>query len=964
MRRVGLATVIVVTQVAALAAQQATLQPVTVGDLSFEIKPRVGPVIQYRGLTLLEGAYLRFHSPDWRTTYLSASDRFWASSDTRRVEEMPGEGKRIVLTGAKRNGIELRLVYEIPSEGRLDITAEYSYDAGGPPCNLEYGIALLPPGPYAGQRCVFGAGASCVLPIIPRPGPERFLFKAADISFFSRLGKVRFSAIGEEPEEFTVADWRNYAHNMRLESFVLIRSASVQPGGSARLRTAVEFSPDVPPPAQLVTASAGVGGSAPPAPPAYDFPLIPTPKTVAELDGVFDCGRTLRLVGSANTSARERSFLLTLAADIEGLLGARPEVVVERGEAASHPSAWVVAAEEQTPQLWGPSLDGQWDRHEEGYAVEMRPNAIALAGADAQGLWYATRMVYQVLANAHDENPRHPQARRLKLTNWPDHQIRGMHIPLRRSSDLGFLEQVIRCLGLYHYNLLIFEVHDAVRYDDYPLGSAPGAYEKETVRRLVDLGRRNGLEVVPGINSLGHAQDWLFQPYRLDRLSEFKDLIEDSSRPELRRQRTLCPSNPRVYELLFGIHGELLELFDSRRFFVGLDEAFDWAECPRCRGKRPAVLFADHINKLNDHFRKRNVEMIMFQDMFLEKGDWPRGVPSNSHDTAPAIDLIPRENILMCCWQYTPDTEYPAFSHFVDRGFKCVGASWFQSENIWGYARYVKAHGGQGMIGTTWTPHGWGPGRWQMRTERSRLAAYVRGGDAYWSCDLPATAPKDEGYDADVEIERHYARHATDRRVTYTPLDINRWRNWGLNDTVAGDRAKASFDYGPEHDLSCLIRSAVGMGGVPFEGLETGKAIALRGAWEPNIRAPVEVEGIVVGRRASAIVFLHTCGWEVTRGTPIARYTMHFEDGANQVQDILYGRDILAFDSDYFMYDELDPNCIWPSLVGRTRIAQAVRFHAFRWANHRPDVGIRSLDLASLGTIASPIMLAITTEDR
>jgi hypothetical protein len=94
----------------------------------------------------------------------------------------------------------------------------------------------------------------------------------------------------------------------------------------------------------------------------------------------------------------------------------------------------------------------------------------------------------------------------------------------------------------------------------------------------------------------------------------------------------------------------------------------------------------------------------------------------------------------------------------------------------------------------------------------------------------------------------------------------------------------------------------------------------------------------------------------------VARYTIHFADSTDQVQDILYGRDVLAFDSAYFLYGKLDSQRAWPSLVGRTRAGEALRCHVLRWVNPRPDVAIRSVDLASLGTVASPVVLGITSE--
>ena len=939
-------------------ARGGDLGEVVAGDFRLGIVPRIGPVVSVRGVRIIEGGFLRFHSPDWRTDYLSVRDREWAGLRSVAVTELSDGGQRLTAVAPGRSGLELCVSFDIHPSGRMLFEVEYSYAKGSPPCNLEWAVAAFPPGPCMGQWCTDAAGTKRLLPVEPLPEAERSFFRSPSACFHSRLGDVHAEVTDGSGGTLNVTDWRAYARNLRLASFVLFRSARVEPGASARLCTRIAVTPGPEPDDE--TARMSADGVVLHPPPAYRFPLIPAPKVMESSAGHFDCSRRLTLVAREDAPSRERAALRILAGEVEGLLGTRPDVVT--GEAAPGPAAWITASAAGDVSV--PEADGQWDAAREGYAVSVGRDAIAMGGADAGGLWYATRMVYQILANAHDEDPVAPRAPCCFLASWPDHAIRGMHLSLRTRSDLGLVESLIRCMGLYHYNLLVLEAFDAVRYDAYPLGSAPGAYDKPTLRRLVDTAAEHGLEVVPGINSLGHAQEWLFQPYRLDQLAEFEDIIEDPSRPEVRRQRTLCPSNPRTRELLFGIYGELLELTGARRFFVGLDEAFDWGMCARCKGQDPAVLFAGHTSALHEYLGARGVEMIMFQDMLLEKGTWPLGVPCHSRGTAPAADKIPRGGLLMCCWQYTTGAEYPAFEHFLDKGFTCVGASWFQPENIWGYSRYVDAHGGEGMVGTTWVPHGSSSGHWQVRTARSRLAAYVRGGDAFWSCRLPATAPDDEGYSAEAEIERHYGRHRRHVTSTFRPIDIDASRNWALDDAHAGDRAPAAFDYGPEHDLSCLQGVTVGMGGVPFGGLGSGRCVALRGAWEPNVRAPASVRGIAVNANVRGLLFLHTCGWAVARGTPVARYTIHFADGTHQVQEILYGRDILAVDSDSFPYDRLDTDRVWLSLVGRSRDGQALRFHVLRWANPRPGVAVTSVDLASRGTVAAPVLLAITAHTQ
>jgi len=575
-------------------------------------------------------------------------------------------------------------------------------------------------------------------------------------------------------------------------------------------------------------------------------------------------------------------------------------------------------------------------------------------------------MIYQIAANANDASPEHRLAQCVSIANWPSLKIRGMHIPLEGNIDVQFVKKLLFCLGMYHYNAVIFEVYDSVRYDNYPIASAPTALSKQEWRDLINYAKKQRLEVTPGINSLGHVQQWLFQPDRLNNETfrkQIYEIIEDSCSPEKRRERTLCPSNPKTRELLFGIYGELIDLFQPKYFFVGLDEAYDWCECKLCRGKRPAELLANHVIALNGYFEVRKIKMVMFEDMLLVHGEWPLGTPSNSfpdkYDTASAIDMIPR-NIIIGNWNYFPTDDYPSFKYFLDKGFKSFALTWNAPMNIWGYAKYVKKVGGDGVYGTSWSGPGSSPGKWGLRTERNHLAAYVRSGDAFWSCDYRNM--DNSSYIPEVEISRHYERHFRESGKEFEAIDLAKWCNWSLTDLLPGDGKREGFDYGPSHDLSGLTTRKKGVSGIPYASLNIAKAIALKGTWKPNTNAPSVVRDIMINDYAKSVLVLHTCGWMEKNGTLVANYIINYEDGGSENFEIICGRDILAFDSSLYLYDKLDITRIWPEYVGTTRDNSGVRVYALRLINKRPEIKIKSMQFESRGTCVAPLILAVTLE--
>ena len=101
---------------------------------------------------------------------------------------------------------------------------------------------------------------------------------------------------------------------------------------------------------------------------------------------------------------------------------------------------------------------------------------------------------------------------------------------------------------------------------------------------------------------------------------------------------------------------------------------------------------------------------------------------------------------------------------------------------------------------------------------------------------------------------------------------------------------------------------------------------------------------------------------EARNGTPVARYAIRFAGGRSETQEVLYGRDILACGSDLYPYGRLDTIRVWPAFVAHTRSGATLRLHTLRWRNPRPAAEISAIDLTSLCTVASPLLLAITVE--
>ncbi len=131
---------------------------------------------------------------------------------------------------------------------------------------------------------------------------------------------------------------------------------------------------------------------------------------------------------------------------------------------------------------------------------------------------------------------------------------------------------------------------------------------------------------------------------------------------------------------------------------------------------------------------------------------------------------------------------------------------------------------------------------------------------------------------------------------------------------------------------------------------------------------PGRYTGIPVGRSAGWIHLVQGVGWKEGDGVPIARLTLHYENGQLTRLLIIYGVHVRNWWKEPSELDAsvADPNSkvIWsapsPERVGRPI---TLRLYKTSFANPHPDWLIAELDVESLFTHATPVVVAITVGD-
>ncbi|MCS7224803.1 MAG: family 20 glycosylhydrolase [Armatimonadetes bacterium] len=267
------------------------------------------------------------------------------------------------------------------------------------------------------------------------------------------------------------------------------------------------------------------------------------------------------------------------------------------------------------------------------------------------------------------------------------------------------IKEVLKPLGV---NTIVFEVNYRFAYRSHPELVMEPAMTEDQAKDLTKLCRSLSIRLIPQFNCLGH-QSWAETTFPL--LIQYPELDETPQIPKNNPGiycRSWCPLHPDVNKIVFALLDELIDAFEADAFHIGMDEVFLIAsdQCPRCRGKDPADLFAKAVNDLYDHLAvKRKKTVLMWGDRFLDDkemgyGEWE----ASRNGTAPAVDKVPKD-IIICDWHYGRRDSYPSVPFFISKGFRVLPAGWKDEEAALSFLRYSRQFPPDKVLGymaTTW----------------------------------------------------------------------------------------------------------------------------------------------------------------------------------------------------------------------------------------------------------------------
>jgi len=314
-------------------------------------------------------------------------------------------------------------------------------------------------------------------------------------------------------------------------------------------------------------------------------------------------------------------------------------------------------------------------------------------------------------------------------------EIRGFCIaapsPSEHARFMAFIEKE---LAPKKVNTLILRVDFNYQYTSHPELRDSSALSNEQVKQMVKLCKASGINLIPQINLLGH-QSWASQTTNLLRVYPQFDETPQVAMPakyvwpnsDGLYCKSYCPLHPDVHKVVFALVDEIMDAFEATDFHAGMDEVFyiGHDQCPRCKGKNKAILFADEVAKIRNHLAMKDQKLWIWGDRLLDGKETGIGMwEASENNTFPAVDMIPKD-VMICDWHY--ERSDPTAAYLAMKGFNVITCVWnkpqvamSQFEDYKTFKAKVNpklAARYRGMMQTVWS----GAGRYLNAVENAKL---------------------------------------------------------------------------------------------------------------------------------------------------------------------------------------------------------------------------------------------------
>jgi hexosaminidase len=332
----------------------------------------------------------------------------------------------------------------------------------------------------------------------------------------------------------------------------------------------------------------------------------------------------------------------------------------------------------------------------QAYVIRVSDAGVLVAGRTAQGLFYGVQTLRQLL-HTEGQGGKSLAVPALVIRDWPSMEWRGVSDDISRGPilTLDYLKTQIRTLAEYKINLLGFNMEHVFDFETQPFVSPrEAAFSRAEIKELVDYAAKYYITLLPEQQAFGHLHQFL--KYEI-----YSDLAETP------HGHVLTPTNPKTYDFIRQVYGEVVPLFPGPFFHIGSDETFELG-----LGQTKALaaqqglgrVYLDHLQQIFEIMRPYHKQLMFWGDIAVK---YPE-----------LLTILPKDMIAVP-WDYDPKPSYEnIITPYTNAGLRVMVAPgtgnwraiWPDLDsalvNIRNFVRDGQKHQAIGALNTTWNDDG------------------------------------------------------------------------------------------------------------------------------------------------------------------------------------------------------------------------------------------------------------------
>ena len=330
----------------------------------------------------------------------------------------------------------------------------------------------------------------------------------------------------------------------------------------------------------------------------------------------------------------------------------------------------------------------------ESYTLRVTGSGAEIRARSSAGLYYGAQTLRQMV----EENAGEKFLPEVEIHDWPALAYRGYmmdlsHGPLLTEDEI---KRQLDFLARWKANQYYFYSEANIELQGYPLLNIGARYTQTQVRQIIEYAKQRHIDVVPCVELYGHLHDL----FRVERYADLSALPHGGE---------INPANPQVQKLLHDWVQQLVSLFPSPWFHVGMDEPWELekAGSQAAGGVEPGKLYIEQLKSITSLVRQFGKRPMFWADVNSGARIFAR-YPQLFSELPKDVIAVP--------WHYHVQPEYGVFVAPFARenvpevfapGIWCwedIAPDFTRTfENIDGFLADARKYGTMGMVNTGWT---------------------------------------------------------------------------------------------------------------------------------------------------------------------------------------------------------------------------------------------------------------------